>query len=145
MHTFILLYWYYPLSLCGNTYKANVLSKAYLHLKLYYNLEQLRRSGFIESLEKQYDYPVIVLFGSYAKAMDDEQSDIDLCIISQAKPTFDITSYEKRFGRRISIHLFDKQRWQQKKRKNPELINSVCNGIVLSGQRGAEGNSSLSS
>src|SRR3989339_239575 len=41
-----------------------ILSKKTLNLKLYYNLEKIRNSDLIEELEKAYDLPVIILFGS---------------------------------------------------------------------------------
>src|SRR3989338_6451064 len=47
-------------------YSANVMGKNFHNLKLYYNLEKLRKSRLIEDLEVFYEYPVIVLFGSYA-------------------------------------------------------------------------------
>ena len=117
-----------------STYRANTASKKYLNLKLYYNLEKIRESKLIEELEKIYDYPTIVLFGSYAKAIDDEKSDVDLCIISQVKSQLELENHEKIIGRNVSIHLFDKKKWNEAKKKNPNLINSICNGIVLSGQ-----------
>jgi len=117
-----------------STYKANTASKKYLNLKLYYNLEKIMGSGIIEELEKKYDYPVIVLFGSFAKAMDDENSDIDICIISEVKSTFDVKPYESITERPISLHIFNKKKWQEAKKKNTNLINSICNGIVVSGQ-----------
>src|SRR3989344_5412556 len=43
-----------------------ILSRKTLNLKLYYNLEKIRNSNLINDLEKAYDLPVIVLFGSYA-------------------------------------------------------------------------------
>ena len=116
------------------TYKANTTSKKYLNLKLYYNLEKIRESGLIENLEKHYNYPTIVLFGSYAKATDDEKSDLDICIISQTRSQINFKSYEAIIKRPISPHLFNKIQWAIAKQKNPNLINSICNGIVLSGQ-----------
>lgn len=117
-----------------STYRANTASKKYLNLKLYCNLEKIRESKLVEELEKKYNYPTIVLFGSFAKAIDDEKSDIDICIISEAKSELDLKSYENIIGRPISLQLFNKKRWQEAKKKNPNLINSICNGIVLSGQ-----------
>ena len=117
-----------------NTFKANTLSKKYLNLKLYYNLEKIRESGIVEKLEKYYNYPTIVLFGSYVKAIDDENSDVDICVISQVKLQLNLEDYKKLIGRNISLHLFDKKKWEEAKKKNPNLINSICNGIVLSGQ-----------
>ena len=117
-----------------NAYKANASSKKFCNLKLYYNLEKLRESGLIEQLERRYDYPCIVLFGSYAKAYDDEKSDIDICLISEVKKETDVKNYQKILHRPVSMHLFDARQWEEAKKKNPDLINSICNGIVLSGQ-----------
>ena len=110
------------------------LSKKTLNLKLYYNLEKLRLSNLIEDLEKIYDFPVIVLFGSYASAMDDSTSDIDICLISNIEKEFAIDKYEKYLNRNISLHKFKKDQFEKMKKTNPNLINNICNGIVLSGE-----------
>ena len=111
-----------------------VLSKKALNLKLYYNLEKIRNSELIEDLEKAYDLPVIVLFGSYASARDDASSDIDLCLISNIEKEFPIEKYEKSLNRKISLHKFSKDLWNKAKKLNPNLVNNICNGIVLSGE-----------
>src|SRR3989344_3524295 len=59
-----------------------VLTKKTLNLKLYYNLEKIRESDIIQDLEKMFNLPIIILFGSYASAMDDKISDIDICLVS---------------------------------------------------------------
>jgi len=110
------------------SYRLN-LSKKALNLKLFYNIEKLRKSNLIEDLEKYYDFPAIVLFGSYSKAMDDKESDIDICVISKIKKEFNVKDYEKKLNREISLHHFE----DVKAAKNKGLINSICNGIVLSG------------
>ncbi|MBW2976524.1 ArsR family transcriptional regulator [Candidatus Woesearchaeota archaeon] len=111
-----------------------ILSKKALNLKLYYNLEKIRNSSLIEDLEKAYDLPVIVLFGSYASARDDTSSDIDICLISNVGKNFQIEKYEKRLNRKISLHKFGKDSWNKAKKLNPNLVNNICNGIVLSGE-----------
>src|SRR3989344_6023845 len=111
-----------------------ILSKKALNLKLYYNLEKIRESGIIEDLQKNYDLPVIVLFGSYASAMDDKTSDIDICLISNIKKEFLTEKYEKKLNRKISLHKFNKKSWQKIKKTNPHLGDNICNGIVLSGE-----------
>jgi len=45
-----------------------VISRESQNLKLYYNLEKIRTSGIIDDLQKGYDFPVIIVFGSYAKS-----------------------------------------------------------------------------
>jgi predicted nucleotidyltransferase len=114
-------------------YKLNTNKKS-LNLKLYYNLEKLRKSGIIEKLEKDYDYPTIITFGSYASATDNSSSDIDICLITDIKKEADYTAFEKELNRKLSFHIFSKQEWKRLKDKNPELLNNICNGITLSGK-----------
>ena len=111
-----------------------VLDKKTLNLKLYYNLEKIRKSRIIEDLEKSYDLPVIVLFGGYASAMDDTTSDIDLCLISNIEKEFSTEKYKKKLNREVSIHKFNKTSLEKAKKSNSSLINNICNGIVLSGE-----------
>ncbi|MEM4152875.1 MAG: nucleotidyltransferase domain-containing protein [Candidatus Pacearchaeota archaeon] len=111
-----------------------LLSRKTLNLKLFYNLEKLRESNLIEDLEKEYDMPVIVLFGSYAKAMDDPTSDIDICLITNVRKEMALEKYEKFLKRKISLHKFTQKEWQKAKTKNKGLVNNICNGIVLSGE-----------
>lgn len=109
-------------------------SKKTINLKIYYNLEKLRKSGLVESLEKEFDYPVIVLFGSYAFGVDSLNSDLDLCIISNINKEFFVKDFESKIKRLISIHKFSKNSFDKLKNSNPNLVNSICNGFVLSGQ-----------
>ena len=111
-----------------------VLDKKTLNLKLYYNLEKMRESKIIEDLERNYDLPVIVLFGGYASAMDDTTSDIDICLISNIEKEFSTEKYEKTLKRKVSIHKFNTTSWEKAKKSNPHLINNICNGIVVSGE-----------
>jgi len=110
------------------------LSKKTLNLKLYYNLEKIRTSHIIEEIEKVYDFPIIVLFGSYSSATDSIESDVDMCIVSNIEKGFPIERYEKILNRKISLHKFTKNSFVKAKRLNKELINNICNGIVLSGE-----------
>ncbi|MFH1212074.1 MAG: ArsR family transcriptional regulator [Candidatus Woesearchaeota archaeon] len=111
-----------------------VLNKKTLNLKLYYNLEKLRISNIAEDLEKMYDLPIIVLFGSYAFAIDDLVSDIDICLITDINKEFPAEKYQKILNRKVSIHKFSKKSWEKSKKSNPHLVNNICNGITLSGE-----------
>ena len=115
------------------SYKLS-LSKKTLNLKLFYNLEKLRNSNLIEDLEKEYDFPVVIVFGSYAQALDDLNSDIDICLISDVKKEMPLEKYEKILNRKISIHKFTRNSWKNAKLKNKEFVNNICNGIILSGR-----------
>ena len=111
-----------------------VLSRKTLNLKLYYNLEKIRMSGILEDIEKNYDYPTIILFGSYSIGMDYIDSDIDICIITNVSKDIQLDKFEKKLGRKISIHKFSEKTWSKLKKNNPNLVNNIANGIVLSGQ-----------
>jgi predicted nucleotidyltransferase len=97
-------------------------------------LELIRESGLIEKIEKAYNYPPIVLFGSFSRAENDENSDIDMCIVSDIKKGADLSEPEKKLSRKISVRQFTKKTWEEAKEKNPELVNNIANGITLSGQ-----------
>jgi len=116
------------------TFYRLILSKKTLNLRLYYNFEKIRNSNLIEDLEKAYDLPVIVLFGSYASARDDAGSDIDICLISNIKKEFSTEKYEQKLNRKISLHKFSEDSWGKAKKSNPNLVNNICNGIILSGE-----------
>ena len=109
-------------------------NKKTINIKLYYNLEKIRKSGIIEDFEREYALPTIVIFGSYAKARDNQNSDIDICLISNINKEFKAEKYEKELHRKVSIHRFTKQAFEKSGKTNPGLVNSICNGIVLSGE-----------
>lgn len=110
------------------------INKKFLNLKLFFNLEKLRKSGIIEQIEQDYDYPVIILFGSYANAIDDSNSDIDLFILTEIKKNADYSKFESKLNRKIATHLFSREKFDLAKNKNPDLLNSIINGITLSGK-----------
>ncbi len=113
---------------------ANTSNQEFRNLKLYYNLERLRVSKVIADLEQSYDYPTIVLFGSYASATNTKESDIDLCVITNIPKDFNINKYTTLLKRAVSIHKFSEKEFKNMKTKNPELVNNICNGIKLSGK-----------
>ncbi|PIN75334.1 hypothetical protein COV18_04055 [Candidatus Woesearchaeota archaeon CG10_big_fil_rev_8_21_14_0_10_37_12] len=117
-----------------SVFLANQESKKYKNIKLYYNLELLRMSEIVECLEKVYEYPPIILFGSFARAEDDKNSDVDFCIISNISKKLNLNEYEKKIGKQLSIHQFTKKQWETAKKKNKELVNNIVNGMTLSGQ-----------
>jgi len=114
-------------------FKAKI-NKKFLNLKLFFNLEKLRESNLIEQIEKDYDYPAVILFGSYASATDDSKSDIDLFVLTNIKKESNYSKFEGKLGRKITLHLFSKETFNSAKKKNPELVNNILNGITLSGK-----------
>jgi len=114
-------------------FKAKI-NKKFLNLKLFFNLEKIRESNLIEQIERDYDYPTIILFGSYASATDDSRSDIDLFVLTEVKKDKDYSKFESKLNRKITIHLFSKNKFNSTKNKNVELLNNIVNGITLSGK-----------
>src|SRR3989344_5227024 len=79
-------------------------------------------------IRKNLNNPLIILFGSFAKAEVTPSSDIDLVIFSHKKQlTF--TNFEKKLNRKIQLFWFD----SLKDVRSKELLNNIVNGCVLSG------------
>lgn len=110
-------------------YTANRSEQYYLGKKLY-NIKQLCESGIINYLKIELSNPTIILFGSYAKGEDDENSDIDLYIESPTKKQLNLKKYEQQLKRKFEIF----QHKNIKEVKNPHLANNIINGITLNKQ-----------
>lgn len=96
------------------------LSRAYWHEKL---------KDITNFLEQQLVSPVIILFGSFAKAEINPNSDIDLAVFTASKKKIELATFEKKLKRKIQIFVF-KDREDVKSR---DLLNNILNGIILSG------------
>ena len=107
------------------TYAAQQ-SKAFRQYKEVHNLLALQESGIISKLQDELSPKCIVLFGSYLRGEDTEDSDIDIFI--QTKGTIDANKYEKLLHRRIQLH--SKEDFS---RYPPELKNNILNGLVVAG------------
>lgn len=112
-------------------YKANMEEDIYKDLKIFYNIRKLRESGFIESLNKFYLKPTIVLFGSAAFGIDNETSDFDILVISEKTKEFnELNKFENKIKRKIQLFAVK----NISDLKNKHLINNVINGIVIQGE-----------
>lgn len=108
-------------------YIANKRHPKFIQYKKIYNGEMIQNSGIINYLEQQTQPNCIVLFGSYQKGEDSEQSDIDLFVESSEVPV-DITYYEKILNKKIQLHF--KKSFQD---YPIELKNNIINGYIVSG------------
>jgi predicted nucleotidyltransferase len=108
-------------------YRASIDSKEYRKYKKLFNYSQIIESGLIKFLEDNIMPRSIVLFGSYQKGEDIEDSDIDLFLESSVKE-IDLSKFQKILKRNIQIHFNDNINSYPK-----ELKNNIINGIVLSG------------
>lgn len=104
---------------------ANIDNEEYKRYKIIHAIDSLHE--LTDYLDNKLAPRAIVLFGSYLRAEDDEESDIDLYV--QAKEeTINLDKFEKKLGRIIQLHFksnfFD---YHEGLRKN------IANGYVIKG------------
>jgi len=109
------------------TYKANKDDKLFIQYKRMYNLQSIMESGIIQYMEEKLMPKCIVMFGSFQRGEDTEESDIDLFIESKKKD-IQLKQFEKKVGRKIEIHFKEYFISYPK-----ELKNNIINGTVLHG------------
>jgi len=110
-----------------NFYTANRSSEKYLLEKKLYNIKKIYESGLIEYLRRELNNPSIVLFGSFAKGEDTEESDIDLYIETPSKKKVILEKFEKLLKRKIQLF----QHKNLNELSNLHLANNIINGITL--------------
>ncbi len=109
-------------------YKANTSFKTFKFYKKINNLCTLEESGLITFLKDTFQPNVIILFGSYARGDDTEQSDIDIYLQATKDNTLNLKPFEKKLHRKIELH------WNKNFQEYPkELKNNISNGIIIEG------------
>ncbi len=111
-------------------YKSNLESDSYLDLKVYYNIQKIRKSGILEEINQFYLKPAIVFFGSGSNGMDALDSDFDFLIISEKTKSYNLDKYEKKLDKKIQLFVYK----NIEQIKNKHLVNNMLNGIVLQGE-----------
>ena len=99
-----------------------------INLKKVENLKVFYESDLLEFLKENFPACTIILFGSYAKGEDTIKSDIDLAIIGSNNKKLNIKKYEFKLEKEIRINCYKKF-----KEIHKDLMENLCNGIVLSG------------
>lgn len=99
-----------------------------LELKRTENLKNIYLSGLSDYLHYELAGGTIILFGSYSKGEDTNNSDIDIAVIGRKNKVLGIEKYEKPLNRKININFYDS--W---KNINKNLKNNILNGILLHG------------
>ena len=74
-------------------FSADRTSSAFLLEKRLFNIKSIYLSGVIEHLVNEYSNPIILVFGSYAKGEDIEDSDIDLYIQTSSKKNITLKKF----------------------------------------------------
>ncbi len=110
-------------------YSADRSSEKFLMEKKFFNIKKLHEKGLLKYIKTELHNPIIILFGSYGKGEDIENSDIDLYIQTPSKKGIQISGFEKLLERKIQIFRFS----DIKEVGNPNLANNIINGIVLNG------------
>ncbi len=110
-------------------YTSDKTSKEYLLEKKLYNLKNLYESGLVDFIRKELNNPSIILFGSYLRGEDDENSDIDLYIETPSKKEVNLKRFENKLNRKIQIFKHK----SLSDIKNANLSNNIINGITLNG------------
>ena len=102
--------------------------------KIAYNLEMIYESKILEEVYKEIKHPrTVILFGSYRKGDDTEESDIDIAveIIGDEELIIKEIIIFSQFGYRknvkANLHIFSRNNI------NNNLFSNIANGIVLDG------------
>lgn len=108
-------------------FKANLNNNSYKQHKKLFNLFELQNSGLIDLLQDSLMPRCIVLFGSYQRGEDIEDSDIDI-FIECKEESIDLSKFTKILNRSIQLHFNE-----HFKKYPDELKNNILNGVVLEG------------
>lgn len=108
-------------------YKADLESSEYKKYKRICNLLKIEEAGLIDFLKDNFLPKSIVLFGSYLRGEDIEDSDIDF-FLECKKKEIDLSKFKKALNRKIELHFKEKF-----KEYPSELKNNIVNGLVLRG------------
>lgn len=128
-----------------NYHKQRLLKKEEDKMYIYYTAEReniffrdlsriywrflLEKSGLLDFFRKEFAAPIVILFGSCAKAEVGPHSDIDIVIFSHGEKQFDLSSFEKKLKRNIQFFQFK----SREDVDNKQLLNNILNGYLLVG------------
>ena len=114
--------------------KANTDNWIYRREKIVYNYANIVRSNIVENLVNKYQNPkCILLFGSYRRGEDDEDSDIDLAVeVPEGIEAGEFRSdefkvFEDFVKRKVVVHVFTRKQIDQ------NVFMGIANGMVLYG------------
>lgn len=108
--------------------EANLDNESFRDLKKAYNLESIYTSGLAEFLQENLRPEAVVLFGSYSRGEDHEESDIDIAVINGRDKKVDLTSFEEELMREINLHSAE-----EADTIDENFRNTLANGIVIHG------------
>ena len=104
---------------------GNFENEEFKNLKKIYNIFSLFE--LTEFLVENFNPTSVVVFGSFSKGEDTEESDIDIFVDSNSKKEVKLTKFEKKLKRNIHLHM------KNIKDIPEELRCNIINGIILDG------------
>ena len=118
-------------------FRANRESEILRDLSKVYWRGRLKSLGFIEFLNSEYNYPVIVLFGSLSKLEVHKDSDFDLVVFfgegkerkKGKREELNLDKFEKKLGRKIQLFKFNSL-----KDVGEDLKRNILNGYIIQGE-----------
>lgn len=112
--------------------KAKTDSDSYTFYKRMFNLYKLQRYGFVEHVRKMFKPEAIVLFGSFSRGEDVEESDVDILVMTSNRKSEKLDKLvdimENELKRKLDITMLPSL-----DRSESEFKNAVANGIILYG------------
>jgi len=113
-------------------FRANVENPTFKHMKISHFL--LKLQPLVDHLQEVYPNSSIILYGSCARGEDDPQSDIDLLIISRKKERAELSEFEKRFERKMTLLVYEPSGWEEEAKKDRAFYERILiDGIPLQG------------
>jgi len=110
-------------------FKANIDNKLVQERKRMWNIHMISESGTIDRIQNPIS---IVLFGSFAKGMNNKKSDIDLLIITNDKKPVHMLDIK---GHELQIIQLTPLEWKEKVKKDkPFYQEIITTGIPLIGE-----------
>src|SRR3989344_439530 len=107
-------------------FKADTENENYKDKKKFYNITLIKKSGLLEFLDKELNYPeAVILFGSFSKGENDKNSDIDLFVISNLKRELNLSDFKKIFHREVQLFIETPKKFIEMEKNSKNLINSI--------------------
>lgn len=108
-------------------YTANLANAEYKLYKKIYNLNKVLNLGLVDFLRDKFMPKTIILFGSYSRGEDIENSDVDI-FVEAKKQDINLQQFENKLKRKIELHFNENFNNYAK-----ELKNNIANGNILYG------------
>jgi len=113
-------------------FKANLENLTFRYMKLSHFMMKMK--PLTDLLKNTYPNSSIILYGSCARGEDEQQSDIDLLIVGRKTERFDLSKFENKLKRKITILIYTPQEWEEKSKKDKAFYERILvDGIVLQG------------